>query len=251
MAGDKDIVGIHPGTLGSGAVTGGQSDRMARWGGVLLLTTAVVTAVMVYSRVASGADQGTLLESLQAVAENSGMYGLFSVARLVSGLTLLAAGWFLLRTWIIRDRWATPWVPYLFAVSGICTAVSGVCAILITFQADAASASTADIAGVGVVDDLRWIVGKVGFTAAGLALIVAAWFQWHVGGMLRKVAPASAVLGIAMQVIWLPAPSIVHPLVGSLFLLWMLGIGTMLATGRVERHFVARYGDAATTGKAR
>lgn len=229
---------------------GATPDRMARWGGVLLLTTAVITAVMVYTQVASDVDQATPLESLRALAENRGMYGLFGIARLVSGLTLLAAGGFLLRTWIIRDRWATPWVPYLFAVSGVCTAVSGVCAILITFQADAASGSITDVAGVGVVDDLRWIVGKVGFTAAGLALIVAAWFQWHVGGTLRKVAPASAVLGIAMQVIWLPAPSIVHPLVGSLFLLWMLGIGTMLATGRVEQHFVARYGYDAVTPEA-
>ena len=39
----------------------------------------------------------------------------------------------------------------------------------------------------------------VGFTAAGLALIVAAWYQWRVGGTLRKVAPVSAALGVAMQ----------------------------------------------------
>ena len=229
---------------------GATPDRMARWGGVLLLTTAAITAVMVYARVASDVDQATLLESLRAVAENRGMYGLFSVARLVSGLTLLAAGWFLLRTWIIRDRWATPWVPYLFVASGVCTAVSGVCAILITFQADAASASATDVAGVSAVDDLRWIVGKVGFTAAGLALIVAAWFQWQVGGTLRKVAPASALLGVAMQVIWAPAPPIVHPIVGGVFFLWMLGIGTMLATGRVEQHFVTRYGHDAVTPEA-
>ena len=39
----------------------------------------------------------------------------------------------------------------------------------------------------------------VGFTAAGLALIVAAWYQWRVGGTLPKVAPVSAALGVAMQ----------------------------------------------------
>ncbi|MDE2787139.1 MAG: hypothetical protein OXL37_10795 [Chloroflexota bacterium] len=64
------------------------------------------------------------------------------------------------------------------------------------------------------------------------------------------MAPGSVVLGVAMQFIWLDAASIVHPIVGGLFFLWLLVIGTMLATGRVERHFIARYGDVAATGKA-
>ena len=72
-------------------------DQAARLAGILLLLTAIVTAVMVYARVVSGTDQETLLESSRAVAANQGMCGLFGVARLVSGLTLLAAGWFLLR----------------------------------------------------------------------------------------------------------------------------------------------------------
>lgn len=235
---------------GSVSTLGESPDRAARGGGLFLLLTALLTAVMVYGRVASGADQATLLESLAAVAENRGMYGLFGAARLVSGLALLAAGWFLLRTWIIRDRWATPWVPYLFIISGLCTAVSGVYALFIAALADVAGASETGVGNIVVMDNLRWIVGKVGFTAAGLALIVAAWFQWQVGGTLRKVAPASVVLGVAMQFIWLDAASMVHPIVGGLFFLWMLVIGTMPATGRVERHFIARYGDVATTGKA-
>ena len=235
---------------GSVSTLGESPDRAARGGGLFLLLTALLTAVMVYARIASDTDQGTLLESLRAVAENRGMYGLFGAARLASGLTLMAAGWFLLRTWIIRDRWATPWVPYLFIISGLCTAVSGVCALFIAALADVAGASETGVGNIVVVDNLRWIVGKVGFTAAGLALIVAGWFQWQVGGTLRKVAPASVVLGVAMQFIWLDAASMVHPIVGGLFFLWMLVIGTMLATGRVERHFIARYGDVATPGKA-
>ena len=250
MADDKEPADTSPVAGTSEAPSDGSPDRMARLGGWMLLATAAVTAVMVYARVASDTDQATFAESLRVVADNRGMYGLFGASRLVSGLTLLAAGWCLLCTWIIRDRWARPWVPYLFAASGVCTAVSGVCAILIAIQADGGSASLSVATGVGVVDNLRWIVRKVGFTAAGLALIVAAWFQWQVGGTLRRVAPASAVLGVAMQIIWLPAPSIVHQVVGSLFFLWMLGIGTMLATGRVEQHFLARYGDGTVTPQA-
>lgn len=245
MADDRDIIDIPATAEPSVIALGSSPDLMARWGGAFLLLTAVATAVMVYARVASGADQGTLLESLRAVGENRGMYGLFGAMRVMSGLTLLAGGWFLLRTWIIRDRWATPLVPYLFLASGVCTALSGACALLIAVQADPSSASLADVTGIGAVDNLRWITGKVGFTAAGLALIVAAWYQWQVGGALRIVAPVSAILGVVMQLIWLEAATIIHPVVGGLFFLWLLVIGTMLATGRVERHFVARYGDSA------
>ena len=220
---------------------GATTDRMARFGGVLLLITAIATAVMVYGRVASDADQATLAESLMAVAENRGLYGLFGAARLVSGLTLLAAGGFLLRTWIIRDRWATPWVPYLFVVSGLCTVASGVCVLLIAAQVESAAASGTGLGGVVAVDNLRWISGKVGFTFAGLALVVAAWFQWQVGGTLRKVSPASAILGVAMQFIWLDAATLAHPIIGGVFFVWLLLIGAMLATGRVEKHFVRRY----------
>ena len=250
MAGDKDSMGISATTTGPAVAASGHPDRMARLGGGLLLVTAIAMAVMVFGRVAASADQPTLAGSLLAVAENRGMYGLFGAARLASGLTLLAAGWFLLRAWIIRDRWATPWVPYLFVASGVCTIVSGVCVLLIAVPAESAAVSGTAGNGIVVVDDLRWLSGKVGFTAAGLALIVAAWFQWQVGGALRKVAPASVALGVAMQFIWLDAATIVHPIVGGLFCLWLLVIGTMLATGRVERHFIARYGDLTATGKA-
>ena len=89
---------------------------------------------------------------------------------------------------------------------------------------------------------LRWITGKIGFAAAGLALIVAARYQWQVGGTLRKVAPVSAILGVAMQFIWVDSATILHPIIGTLFFIWLLVIGTMLSTGRVERHFIAAYG---------
>ncbi len=91
---------------------------------------------------------------------------------------------------------------------------------------------------------MRWVVGKIGFAAAGIALLVAARYQWRVGGQLRKVAPASAILSIAMQFIWLDSAN-THQMVGTLFLLWLMVIGTMLATGRVERHFIAAYGERA------
>ena len=222
-------------------------DRWARLGGGLLLLTAAATAVMVFTRVASDADQGTLLESLRTVDENRAVYSISGIARLLSGVAFFAAAWFLLQTWIIRDRWATPWVPYLFALSGICAVLSGACAILIAAY-PAPEISYANGVATGAVPQvvelfsgLRWITGKIGFSAAGVALVVAARFQWQVGGTLKRIAPLSAVIGIAMQFIWVDVATIMHPIVGTAFFLWLLAVGTMLSTGRVERHFVARY----------
>ena len=202
--------------------------------------------VMVFTRVAADADQDTLLESLRAVDDNRALYGISGAARLLSGMALFVSAWFLLRTWIIRDRWASPLVPYLFALSGACTVLSGACAVAIAaYPASAMGIADGDIAeAVEVLSGLRWVTGKIGFAAAGLAVIVAARYQWQVGGALRWIAPYSAVLGIAMQFIWMDSATIMHPIVGTAFFLWLVAVGTMLSTGRVERHFVAKYGVA-------
>ncbi|MCY4653041.1 MAG: hypothetical protein OXC95_07740 [Dehalococcoidia bacterium] len=92
---------------------------------------------------------------------------------------------------------------------------------------------------VETASDIRWLTGKVGFALAGIALIVASRYQWKVGQNLRRIAPVSAVLGIAMQFIWIDAATIMHSIIGSLFFVWLLVIGAMLFTGRVKRHFIA------------
>ena len=224
------------------------ADRMARLAGAMLLATAALTVIMVYARVSADADQATMLESLQAMADNSAMFGLSGLMRFLSGLTFTAAGLLLLRTWIIRERWATPLVPYLFVLSGLVTAASGALAIFIVTgpsleTATAAGPSTSsEYTALGAIYHLRWITGKIGFSAAGLALIIAARYQWQVGGTLRRVAPVSAILGVAMQFIWVDSATILHPVIGTVFFIWLLVIGTMLSTGRVERHFMAAYG---------
>ena len=208
----------------------------ARIAGALLLLTALATAVAVIGRVAADADQATLAESLVSISEARGLYGLGGAARLISGVTLLAAAWYLSRTWIIRERLGTPLVPILLAVSGAFTAVSGACAVLLAVSAP-------DVAAVSVdslmenSELLRWLTGKIGFAAAGLALIVAARYQWKVGGALRYIAPASLVIGIVMQFIWFDAVTLLHRISGVAFLVWLIAVGGMLFTGRVERLF--------------
>lgn len=219
-------------------------DPAARMAGGLLILTALATLIAVIGRVSADADQPTLAESLIAISLNSGLYGLGGAARFLSGIILIAGSWYLTKTWIIRERLGTPLVPYLFAGSGVFTAVSGACAVALALSVP--SPGESGLLFAVVVDpiteataNIRWLTGKIGFALAGLALIVASRYQWKVGGNLRRIAPVSAVLGIAMQFIWIDAATIMHPIIGSLFFVWLLVIGAMLFTGRVERHFVA------------
>ena len=218
-------------------------DRAARMAGRLLLLTALATIVMVVGRVAADADEPTLVGSLSAISSSQGLYTLSGAARLVSGITLLAGAWYLTRTWIIRERLATPLVPGLFALSGAFTAASGALAIALAELASEVAplgAASPRYVLAETVSDLRWVTGKIGFTLAGVALLFASRYQWRVGGALRYVSPLSALLGVAMQFIWIDSATFAHRIIGAAFFIWLVGIGTMLATGRTERLF-SRY----------
>ena len=226
----------------TGSVAHPPRDQAVRRAGLFLLLAAVATVVMVYARVSADADQATLSESLRAIAANRTMYVLSAAARLVSGIALMAAAWYLLRTWIIREGFGTPMVPYLFVVSGALTAMSAACALTLAATAPddpGASVLRAASASVEAVSSLRWITAKASFTAAGLALLAAALRQWKAGGVIRRIAPASALIGMGMLMIWVDAASILHRITGPAFVVWLVVISAMLLTGRVERHFSA------------
>lgn len=219
------------------------TDSTARAAGALLIATAIATVIAVVGRVAADADQETLAQSLAYIRVNGLEYGVGGAGRLVSGVTLAVAAALLMRTWIVRERFATSVVPALFIGSGALTAISGACAIALV-----ASVSGGGSGGILVaegattpfqetVEMLRAAMGKVGFAAAGWALIGAARYQWKVGGALRYVAPVSLVLGIAMQLIFIDAATFAHRITGPAFVLWLLVVGAMLATGRTERLF--------------
>lgn len=242
----------HPEQPGADSPIGSQAARPAgspaRQAGMFLILTAIVTVLMVIARVMADADQPTLAESLAAISESRWYYGISGAMRFISGITLAVAAWFLLRTWIIRERWATPIVPGLFGVSAAFTAVSGVCAIglvVSTLAASSPAAGTPDAITEGIAF-ARWLTGKVGFSLGGLALLVAARYQWKVGGALRYIAPLSVIIGLAMQLIWVDALTIIHRVSGVAFVVWLLAIGFMLMTGRVERLFVSRFGLASS-----
>ena len=220
--------------------SGRTRDNAARAAGTFLLLTALTTLAAVAARVSADADQATLVESLVAISESKGLYGAGGAARIVSGITLIAAAWFLLQTWIIRLRLGAPVVPILFAASGLFTLVSGVCAVWLAVSVPDAAVTINAFAGTTsteVAAELRWLTGKIGFAIAGLALVVAARYQWKAGGTLRRISPVSAIIGISMQFIWIDAATLVHRVSGIAFFLWLVAIGAMLCIGRVERHF--------------
>ena len=216
-------------------------DGYARMAGVFLLLTAAATVAMVGLRVAGDTDQATLIESLRAIAEDRGTYAAGGAARFISGVTLLVAAWGLSRTGTFRNGLGAPVVSYLFGAAGIITAVSGACAVLLAAY-HLPEASVAIPAWVEATATLRWLTGKVGFALAGAALIVGAWRQWRAGETLMKAALASAAIGVAMQLIWIDPATIMHRIVGVAFFLWLIAVGTMLATGRAQRHFSAEHG---------
>ena len=213
-------------------------DRSARTAGQLLILTAIVTLIAVVGRVAADADRETLQEAFAAIADSRLLYGLGGAGRLASGITLALGAWYLARTWIIRERHATPIVPALFAISGVLTAISGLTAVLLAAtlpgSGEAAASLHETMAGV------RWFTGAAGFAAAGLALLVASPYQFRVGGKLRMIAPMSAVLGAAMQFIWLDAATGLHRASGVAFFVWLVLVGILLVTGQVEQRYRAR-----------
>ena len=215
--------------------------------GIFLLLTAAATVVMVLARIAADADHPSLAKSMVAIANNRAMYGLSGAARLLSGVTLMAAAWYLLRTWIIRERLGTQLVPALFAASGIITMLSGSLAIVLAatvpdWPNTTTTIFTAVDSSTETIDLFRWLTGKIGFTLMGLALLVAAPYQWKAGGLLRYISVVTAAIGIAMQFIWLDAATIMHRISGIGIFIWLVVIGIMLLTGRIERQFARMSG---------
>ena len=204
----------------------------ARNAGLLLVATALLTLLSVAARVSADADQPTLSESLAAIAESRILYGLGGAARIASGVTLIAGAWFLVAAWTTSQGKAIPLVPWLLGASGIFTAASGLCAVALALVA---STSAEPGAFVEITAFLRWFTGKLGFTAAGLALLAASPYLWMARGALRFVAPFSVVIGAAMLLIWLDTLTSIHRFSGVAFVLWLLTMGFLLFAARAER----------------
>ena len=217
------------------SMAGERKDHAARRAGLLLLLTALATGASVFARISADADQPTLEESLRAIATNTGMYTAAGLARILSGITLAAAAWLLWKSTVIREGLGTPLVPSLLVASGAITAASGVCALVLAASVGDPS-DVAATAATETVSTLRWVTGKLGFTAAGLALAAVGLRHWNAS---RVIAPASLLIGLAMLLIWVDAATVVHRISGNAYFVWLVVMAALLLRGSVERRLAA------------
>ena len=206
----------------------------ARSAGVFLLLTALATAISVQTRLLADADQPTLAESLLAIIANREYYAAGGVARLASGLALLAAAWFLWRAMADYHRPAVGLAAGFLGGSGLITAVSGACAVAIAASLPTAAAAGDGLPNLKLLADARWFTGTLGFTLAGLGLIALGPAQWRVGGRLKISAVADVIIGVAMLFIWFDAATVMHRVSGVAFLLWLIVSGVWLVAGLLK-----------------
>ena len=232
-----------------------------RRAGALLLLTALATALSVVARLSANADATpftdavaqahnldaatisamAVSEKLDAIGAAATAYGAGGAARLIGGLTLLAAAWLLWRVLGAYHRPALGAAALLLAASGIASAVSGAGAIALAALAPEPQ-SISRLAAAGGLDHgtgdalltLRWFAGALGFALAGLGLVALSPAQWRMGGIRRITAIVGTALGLAMLFIWIDAATAVHRITGVGFLLWLIISGLWLLRGTIK-----------------
>ena len=213
-----------------------------RISGLLLLLTAVATAVSVMTRLSSSMEPpevAALPVPQVPIILDTGLYTVSGLARVVSGLALLAAAVFLRRAMAGR-YWMANVAGRFLEASGTITAVSSACMLALAAALPEAGPTVVLTYGGGSpdwvesVDAARWIAGKVGFTLAGLGLIALGPVQWRIGGLLKVSAVADVIVGVAMLFIWVDAATVMHRVSGIAFLVWLIVSGVWLAAGLLK-----------------
>ena len=211
-----------------------------RISGLLLLLTAIATAVSVMTRLNSSMEPLAGSPILLPIILDTVQYVIAGAARTLSGITLLAAAVYLWMALRVSHPQAMGLAAALLILSGMTTAVSGAAMLGLAFGIPQAADGAATLVAWGVpgwlelVDGLRWIAGKVGFTLAGLGLIALGPAQWRIGGLLKISAVADVIIGVAMLFIWVDAATVMHRVSGIAFLLWLIVTGIWLTLGLLK-----------------
>ena len=207
-----------------------------RTAGIFLLLTALATAISVPARLAADADLPSLDESLAAIGSAKLAYGTGGAARLVGGVTLVAAAVPLWRAMSVYQPVAMAASAIFLVASGLASIVSGAAATALaaTAPTDLMPPELVVLPAEEAAFAIRWIAGTLGFTFVGLGLVALAPVQWRMGGVLRLTAVVDAVLGIAMLFIWVDAATVVHRITGIAFLIWLIVAGLWLVIPRLR-----------------
>jgi len=211
-----------------------------RISGLLLLITAIATAVSVMTRLNSSMEplEGSPIP-LPIILDTS-QYVIAGAARTLSGLALLAAAVYLWIALRVGQPRAVAIAATLLALSGAATAISGAAMLVLAAGIPQAADDSATLVAWGVpgwlepVDAVRWIAGKIGFTLAGLGLIALGPVQWRMGRLLKISAVADVIIGVAMLFIWVDAATVMHRVSGIAFLLWLIVSGVWLTLGLLK-----------------
>ena len=211
-----------------------------RSAGLLLLLTAVATAVSVMTRLA-GSDEPLEGAPIQLpVILDTGQYVISGAARMLSGFALVAAAAFL-RVAVRPGQPVTAGIAAtLLELSGAATAISGASMLALAGVLPQSAEGTAPLVAwsapgwIEAVDGARWIAGKIGFFLAGLGLIALGPVQWRMGGILKVSAVADVIIGVAMLFIWVDAATVMHRVSGIAFLLWLIVSGVWLTLGLMQ-----------------
>ena len=212
------------------------SDRMVQ--GVtaaLRVLDCAAQVVTIVTRIASGTDTESSSESMAMIAANHSWYLASKIANLVAAFLLLASGVLVYRIFQPFDHALALLAGAFFAVAASLWLLSSLAGLAIAEVIGGSSGPTATyIAGsqspaFNAIEPVRAIAGRVGFTAAALALAFLGILIAFARPMPRWFGWAALPTAVAMLFIWDPEASAMHRIGGAALLLWFLAVAAWLA----------------------
>lgn len=192
--------------------------------GILLLLATIAAASMAWTRLLAEIDQPTFEEMIAAIDENLIWYTYHGVSRVLFGGLLIAAASLIRPAMALAQGWQLRFSGTLLNLGGVAMVASGVLVIFIS------TVYWTDTFDVERFDQYRVLAGSLGNTLIGLAVLLMAPVQWHLGGMMKISAVVAPITGVTMALVWIDA-SVIHQISGYGFLIWTLITSIGLITG--------------------
>ncbi len=201
---------------------------LERFTAVLLIVYGIAQVITIVTRIASGADQPDALGSMAMISANHSWYLASKIANLAAAFVLLASAVPIFQVFRVHDQTLSLLTAVLLGTAGIFWLYSSLAGLALAEIYGQGVAETAVLTSnpeqfaFAAIEPVRAIAGRVGFTAAALA--IAAWSALIV---LAKPLPrwlgwAGWATAVAMFFIWDPEATALHRLGGGALLLWLL-----------------------------
>ncbi|MDE2938334.1 MAG: DUF4386 family protein [Chloroflexota bacterium] len=212
------------------------SHRMSeRITAVLLILYSIAQVITIVTRIASGTDQPDALSSIAMISANHSWYIASKIANMIAAFLLLAASALIFQVFRPFDRTLALLAAVLLGTAGIFWLHSSLAGMALAEVSGAPLPETALLpenvqqSAFFAIEPVRAVAGRVGFTAAALAL--AAWSALIVfaGPLPRWLGWAGWATAVAMLFIWDPAAAAMHRLGGGALLIWLLVVAGLLA----------------------